>query len=82
MTKTSYQIRLSKRGQTVIPKSLRDQIGEVFSIVYDKNIGKWIIVNINNLIDQMAGSLNTGKTAQELKDEIRTEEKLKNHIKK
>jgi bifunctional DNA-binding transcriptional regulator/antitoxin component of YhaV-PrlF toxin-antitoxin module len=81
MTQTSFAIKLSKRGQTVIPKTLRKEIGDNFTIIYDKQIKKWVIVNVVDLVDQMAGILNTGSTSQSLKDQIRKEENSKSKLK-
>ncbi len=69
-----YKIHLSKRGQTVIPKDLRKQLGYNFNIVFDENLKKWVVVNMDELIDNMVGILSTGSSAQSLKDEIRQEE--------
>lgn len=81
MHQQTFQIKLSKRGQTVVPKKLRNEIGDNFSIIFDKSIKKWVIVNVVDLVDKMAGILDTGKTSQQIKNEIRTQEKSQHKLK-
>lgn len=71
----TYKLKTSKKGQVVIPKPIRDELGENFIIRFDEDHQKWELVNIKEMLDSFAGSLQTGVSAQQIKDQIRAEER-------
>jgi|694.fasta_scaffold31784_8 bifunctional DNA-binding transcriptional regulator/antitoxin component of YhaV-PrlF toxin-antitoxin module len=71
----SFKLKTSKKGQVVIPKPIRDELGESFIIRFDEDHQKWELVNIKEMLDSFAGSLQTGVSAQQIKDQIRAEER-------
>jgi bifunctional DNA-binding transcriptional regulator/antitoxin component of YhaV-PrlF toxin-antitoxin module len=71
----TFKLKTSKKGQVVIPKPIRDELGENFIIRFDQDHQKWELVNIKEMIESFAGILKGGPTAQEIKDQIRAEER-------
>lgn len=85
MKYTSKIQNVSSKGQIVLPKTMRKKYGiEQNSKILVEDTNKGILIkkiDIDDVLNSMIGSLKTKLTTQEIKDQIRSEER-KHEIRK